>query len=127
MPCPRRSLLVRWETAARNTSGADEWLYSSRKWCSTTHAVCTPMRSASSHCSTALASTVASASVSQGRGSWCSKNRPILMARSCHPCESGEGVDVLGAAQGGDVLHDLVGGLAQLAGGRPSVVGGEVE
>ena len=26
---------VRCEAAPRNTSGADEWLYSSRKWCST--------------------------------------------------------------------------------------------
>ena len=25
---------VRWLHAARNTSGADEWAYSSRKWCS---------------------------------------------------------------------------------------------
>ena len=29
--------LVRWLAAARNTSGAEEWLYSSRKWCSTSH------------------------------------------------------------------------------------------
>ena len=35
MPCPRRMRRVRCEQAARNTSGADEWLYSSRKWCST--------------------------------------------------------------------------------------------
>src|SRR5438270_1122827 len=84
MPWPSRSRLVRWDTAARKTSGALEWLYSSRKWCSTTQAVWMPMRSASSHCSTALASTVASAPSSHGRGSWCSKNRPILMARSCH-------------------------------------------
>src|SRR4051812_42983746 len=78
MPWPRRNRDVRWETAARKTSGAEEWLYSSRKWCSTTQAVWIPMRSASSHCSTALASTVASASSSHGRGSWCSKNRPIF-------------------------------------------------
>ena len=29
--------LVRWLQAARKTSGAEEWLYSSRKWCSTSH------------------------------------------------------------------------------------------
>jgi hypothetical protein len=29
---------VRWLAAARKTSGAEEWLYSSRKWCSTSHA-----------------------------------------------------------------------------------------
>src|SRR5205807_1793405 len=68
MPWPSRSRDVRAATAARKTSGAEEWLYSSRKWCSTTQAVWMPMRSASSHCSTALASTVASASSSQGRG-----------------------------------------------------------
>ena len=28
---------MRWLQAARNTSGAEEWLYSSRKWCSTSH------------------------------------------------------------------------------------------
>ena len=28
---------VRCEQAARNTSGAEEWEYSSRKWCSTSH------------------------------------------------------------------------------------------
>ena len=30
--------LVRCEQAARNTSGAEEWEYSSRKWCSTSQA-----------------------------------------------------------------------------------------
>lgn len=38
MPWPRRILRVRDAAAARNTSGADEWEYSSRKWCSTSHA-----------------------------------------------------------------------------------------
>ena len=33
IPCPRRILFVRWLHAARNTSGAEEWEYSSRKWC----------------------------------------------------------------------------------------------
>ena len=37
MPWPRRMRLVRWLAAARKTSGAEEWLYSSRKWCSTSH------------------------------------------------------------------------------------------
>ncbi len=36
-PWPRRMRSVRWLQAARKTSGADEWLYSSRKWCSTSH------------------------------------------------------------------------------------------
>ena len=37
---------MRWLAAAKNTSGAELWLYSSRKWCSTfphvveTHAIC---------------------------------------------------------------------------------------
>ena len=37
MPCPRRMRSVTAATAPRNTSGAAEWLYSSRKWCSTSH------------------------------------------------------------------------------------------
>ena len=37
MPWPRRMRVVRWLAAARNTSGADECEYSSRKWCSTSH------------------------------------------------------------------------------------------
>ena len=38
MPCPSRMFFVRCDAAARNTSGADECEYSSRKWCSTSHA-----------------------------------------------------------------------------------------
>ena len=37
MPCPIRMREVRWLAAARNTSGAEECEYSSRKWCSTSH------------------------------------------------------------------------------------------
>ena len=37
MPWPSRMRFVRCDTAARNTSGALEWVYSSRKWCSTSH------------------------------------------------------------------------------------------
>ena len=37
MPCPSRMREVRWLAAARNTSGAEECEYSSRKWCSTSH------------------------------------------------------------------------------------------
>jgi hypothetical protein len=37
MPWPSRMRDVRWLHAARNTSGADECEYSSRKWCSTSH------------------------------------------------------------------------------------------
>ncbi len=33
---------VRWLAAARKTSGALEWEYSSRKWCSTSQRYCTP-------------------------------------------------------------------------------------
>ena len=38
MPWPSRICLVRCDAAARNTSGADECEYSSRKWCSTSQA-----------------------------------------------------------------------------------------
>ena len=31
IPCPSLMSLVRWLQAPRNTSGAEEWLYSSRK------------------------------------------------------------------------------------------------
>jgi hypothetical protein len=72
MPWPRRICLVRCDTAARNTSGALEWLYSSRKWCSTSQQCWIPSLSASSHCSNAFCSSVYSESSSQGRGSWCS-------------------------------------------------------
>ena len=37
IPCPSLMFLVRWLAAARNTSGALECEYSSRKWCSTSH------------------------------------------------------------------------------------------
>ena len=37
MPCPSRMFFVRCDAAARNTSGALECEYSSRKWCSTSH------------------------------------------------------------------------------------------
>ncbi len=39
MPWHRRICLVRWLAAARNTSGAGECEYSSRKWCSTSQAI----------------------------------------------------------------------------------------
>ncbi len=35
---------MRWLQAARNTSGAEEWLYSSRKWCSTSQTYSKPSR-----------------------------------------------------------------------------------
>ncbi len=38
MPWPSRICFVRWLAAPRNTCGADECEYSSRKWCSTSHA-----------------------------------------------------------------------------------------
>src|SRR4029453_14289264 len=63
---------VRGRAAARNTSGALEWLYSSRKWCSTSHATSKPSRSASSTCSSASWVSWRSLSASPGGGSWCS-------------------------------------------------------
>src|SRR5208337_1554091 len=42
MPWPSRMRCVRWEHAARNTSGAEECEYSSRKWCSTSQAKSMP-------------------------------------------------------------------------------------
>ena len=44
---------MRCDAAARNTSGALECEYSSRKWCSTSHTQSKPSRSASSICSSA--------------------------------------------------------------------------
>ena len=67
MPCPRRIREVRWLAAARNTSGADEWLYSSRKWCSTSHAYWMPNESASSICSSAFCTSRCSWFSSHGR------------------------------------------------------------
>ena len=48
MPWPSRMRDVRWLAAARNTSGAEEWLYSSRKWCSTASPVVAQLISSSS-------------------------------------------------------------------------------
>jgi hypothetical protein len=53
-PWPRRMRWVRMAAAARNTSGAEQWEYSSRKWCSTAQAWSKPNWSASSSCSRAL-------------------------------------------------------------------------
>src|SRR5213593_4169352 len=39
MPWPRRIRRDRCDAAARKTSGAEEWEYSSRKWCSTSQGV----------------------------------------------------------------------------------------
>ena len=47
MPNPSRMFLVRWLAAARNISGAVEWQYSSRKWCSVSQTVEKPALSAS--------------------------------------------------------------------------------
>src|SRR5579884_1855304 len=54
MPCPNLMRAVRWLAAPRNTSGALEWEYSSRKWCSTSHTKSMPRESASSTCSGVL-------------------------------------------------------------------------
>ena len=88
IPCPRRRLRVRCDTAARNTSGADEWLYSSRKWCSTSQHAWMPRRSASSHCSSAFSRIRRSEPASHGRGFWCSKNRPIFTGRNVQRCST---------------------------------------
>ena len=56
MPWPRRIRFVRCEQAARNTSGAEECEYSSRKWCSTSQTYSMPSRSASSTWSSASSS-----------------------------------------------------------------------
>ena len=72
IPWPRRMCCVRWLQAARKTSGADEWLYSSRKWCSTSHRNWIPRRSASSTCSSASWMRRCSPSASHGRPIWCS-------------------------------------------------------
>ncbi len=72
IPWPSLICLVRCETAPKNTSGADEWLYSSKKWCSTSHTYSNPSLSASSHWSSASWSSWYSERSSQGRGSWCS-------------------------------------------------------
>ena len=54
IPWPSRMRFVRAAAAARNTSGAEQWEYSSRKWCSTAHAWSNPSSSASSTCASAL-------------------------------------------------------------------------
>ncbi len=59
IPWPSRILLVRWLAAPKKTSGALEWEYSSRKWCSTSHMKSIPSRSASSICSRASVSSCA--------------------------------------------------------------------
>ncbi len=63
-PNPSRMSLVRWLAAARNISGALEWQYSSRKWCSVSQTVEKPALSA------------ASTSVRPSWNSWCSSSSP---------------------------------------------------
>ena len=63
---------VRWEAAARKTSGAEECEYSSRKWCSTSHAYSMPSRSASSTWARASWNSSSSLVSVHGLGSWCS-------------------------------------------------------
>ena len=72
IPWPRRMSLVRWLAAARKTSGAEQWEYSSRKWCSTSQQYSMPSLSASSTWSRASWMSRRSLSSVQGRGSWCS-------------------------------------------------------
>ena len=68
MPWPRRMRLVRAAQAARNTSGAEQCEYSSRKWCSTAQATSMPTSSATSTCSIASAISRCSEPGAQGRG-----------------------------------------------------------
>src|SRR6266540_822722 len=79
MPWPTRIVVVRWLTAARNTSGAVECEYSSRKWCSWAQPYPTPHRSPSSAHSSAFLTSVSSLSGPHGLGSWSSKNIPNRM------------------------------------------------
>ena len=51
MPCPTRICFVCIAIAVRNTSGAEQCEYSSRKWCSTAHAWSNPSSSATRACS----------------------------------------------------------------------------
>ena len=53
-PWPTRIRSVCIATAVRNSSGAEQCEYSSRKWCSTAHTVSKPSSSASRACSSAL-------------------------------------------------------------------------
>ena len=62
MPWPRRMFSVRCDAAARKTSGAEEWLYSSRKWCSVSNTYSKPSSSANSICSRASWNVLSSAS-----------------------------------------------------------------
>ncbi len=54
MPKPTRICFVTIAHAVRNISGAEQWEYSSRKWCSTAHTWSKPSSSASFTCSSAL-------------------------------------------------------------------------
>jgi hypothetical protein len=61
---------------ANTTSGADEWEYSSRKWCSTHHTQSNPSSSARRACSSALWYTCRSTPGAKGRGVDSSKKIP---------------------------------------------------
>jgi hypothetical protein len=61
--------LVRWLAAARKISGAVEWQYSSRKWCSVNHTVEKPALSAASTSSRPSWNSLCSSSSLHGRGS----------------------------------------------------------
>ena len=80
-PCPTRIRWVCIATAVRNSSGADECEYSSRKWCSTTHAHSKPSASATRACSSAFTITSRSRSGLNGRGTESSKKIPNFIAR----------------------------------------------
>src|SRR3954447_20968894 len=68
--------LVWQATEVSHNSGAEEWEYSSRKWCSTVHIWSKPSSSASFTCSRASSYIRRSAAGVSGRGTDNSKNRP---------------------------------------------------
>src|SRR5437899_691366 len=79
MPWPIRMFLVWQATEVSHSSGAEEWEYSSRKWCSTVDVWSKPSSSASFTCSRASSYMRRSAAGVSGRGTDSSKNRPNFM------------------------------------------------
>ena len=79
IPCPIRMFFVWQATDVSHSSGAEEWEYSSRKWCSTVHIWSKPSSSASFTCSRASSYIRRSAAGVSGRGTDSSKNRPNFM------------------------------------------------
>ena len=68
IPWPTRMRVVCMAHAVRNSSGAEQCEYSSRKWCSTAHTLLKPSESARRTCSSAFMYTCRSFSRVNGRG-----------------------------------------------------------